>query len=371
MKNHIKYIDGLKGLSAIWVTLAHYVLAFIPIGYIGWGSGIVDSDKKATYIDNLPFSIFTNSSFPLYTFFALIAFITTLAFFNKGGGKFLAKQAVKRYFRLMFPTLWCTMICYILLASGLMFNGELGKLASSHWSSVFYQDGYSIVEACKSAYYTAFIYGDGYYCSILWCMNVIFIGSYMTYAVLAIFGKSRYRWMIYAIIFLLCVKVRGDYTAFVVGIVSADVIGMLEKSPISNKLAMILIVIGLFVGNFVPTFCLPKWLHISVIYSIGNFFFLIGISQCIQAKRFFEGDILRKVGKYSFPLILIHFPIMMSFSAWVFVELQGLDFNFATSTIISWILSVPILIISTRLFYLLAELPTESLANKIWQKIIS
>ena len=170
---------------------------------------------------------------------------------------------------------------------------------------------------------------------------------------------------------IMCVKIRGDYTAFVVGIASADVISSLKKSPMSNKLAMILIAIGLLIGNFVPTFCLPKWLHISVIYSIGNFFFLIGVSQCTLAKRLLENNILCKVGKYSFPLILIHFPIMMSFSAWVFVELRQYDFSFATSTLISWIASLPLLIIATKVFYLFAELPAESLANRIYRKIIS
>ena len=108
----------------------------------------------------------------------------------------------------------CTLVCYVLLAMGLMFNAKLGEIVSSHWSLAFYQNGYSLFDALKSAFFTAFIEGDGYYCSILWCMNVIFIGSYLTYAILAIFGKSKYRWIGYLLAFILCAKIRGDYTSF-------------------------------------------------------------------------------------------------------------------------------------------------------------
>ena len=91
MYSHIKYIDGLKGFSAIWVTLVHYFLAFMPIGYIGWECGVADSDKATTFFSNLPISIFSNSSFPLYTFFVLISFIPALIFFKK-----LDRQSILR-----------------------------------------------------------------------------------------------------------------------------------------------------------------------------------------------------------------------------------------------------------------------------------
>ena len=368
MHSHIKYIDGLKGISAIWITLLHYILAFIPIGYIGWSCGINESDRASIYFSNLPISIFTNSSFPLYTFFALISFISALIFFRNHDRKFIVKQAVKRYFRLLIPILACTLICYMLMACGVMFNSELGKIAPSHWSSVFYQDGYSLTGALKSAFYTTFIYGDGYYCSILWCMNIIFIGSYLTYPILALFGKSKFRWIIYLITFFACIKIRADYTAFVMGIAAADIANKLQHHSMPNKLSFTLFISGLLVGNIIPPISLPNWLQISVLYSIGNFLILIGVSQCIAMKNFLEKNALCKIGRYSFPLILVHFPIMMSLSAWIFVELRQADFAFTPSLLISWIASVPILMIAVVLFYRFVELPSEKLANFIYEK---
>ena len=218
MKRRIQYIDAIKGISGIWVTFFHYVLAFFPIGYVGWGSGVGDSDRAARFFSAFPVSAFTNSSFPLYTFFALISFTLAAAYFGGGSGESVKRQAVKRYFRLMPPVLACTMICYALLACGLMFNARLGELAPSEWSSVFYGNGASFLSALVSGIYTAFVYGDGYYCSILWCMNVIFIGSYLSYGILLLFGAARGRWLFYAAIFALCAAVAGDYAAFVAGI---------------------------------------------------------------------------------------------------------------------------------------------------------
>lgn len=116
VKRRIQYIDAIKGISGIWVTFFHYVLAFFPIGYVGWGSGVGDSDRAARFFSAFPVSAFTNSSFPLYTFFALISFTLAAAYFGGGSGESVKRQAVKRYFRLMPPVLACTMICYALLA---------------------------------------------------------------------------------------------------------------------------------------------------------------------------------------------------------------------------------------------------------------
>ncbi len=221
VKRRIQYIGAIKGISGIWVAFFHYVLAFFPVGYVGWGSGVADSDRAARYFSAFPASAFANSSFPLYTFFALVSFTLAAAHFRGGRGESVRRQAVKRYFRLMPPVLACTMICYALVAGGLMFNARLGELAPSGWSSAFYGNGASFWQALISGLFAAFVYGDGYYCSILWCMNVIFIGSYLSYGILLLFGDVRGRWLFYAAIFALCAAAWGDCAAFVADIAAS------------------------------------------------------------------------------------------------------------------------------------------------------
>ena len=369
VKRRIQYIDAIKGISGIWVTFFHYVLAFFPIGYVGWGSGVGDSDRAARFFSAFPVSAFTNSSFPLYTFFALISFTLAAAYFGGGSGESVKRQAVKRYFRLMPPVLACTMICYALLACGLMFNARLGELAPSEWSSVFYGNGASFLSALVSGIYTAFVYGDGYYCSILWCMNVIFIGSYLSYGILLLFGAARGRWLFYAAIFALCAAVAGDYAAFVAGIAAADAAASFPRLKGVRGLGPALIFSGLLAGVFFPPVWLPSGIQAGVLYSAANFAVLLGFALSVSAQRAVDFKWLCGAGKWSFALILVHFPVMMSFSAWAFVGLIERGWIFVPAVAASWAASIPVLALAVWLFYKFVELPSEKFAQWVWEKL--
>ena len=367
MKSHISYVDGLKSVSAIWVCLLHYVLAFFPVGYIGWECGVADVEKSSYFFNNLPMSFFTNSSFPLYTFFALISFIVSLAYFKKRDIAIVQRQAIKRYFRLMPPCLVCSLCCYVLIVGGFMFNEALSISVNSHWAGAFYQNGASLKDVLISSLYTIFIDGDGYYCSILWCMNVIFIGSYVVYAILALFGNLNCRWLVYAVSFLLCVKLRGDYSAFIVGVLAADIVQG-NRLQLLKRYSLGLILFGLIIGNFIPSVSVANWLQISVVYAVGNFFVLVGLANCEIAKRLIGSKILSRVGKYSFSLILVHFPVMMSFSAWMYLKMRECGLEFWTSLVISWLSSLPVLVLASVLFYKFVECPSERVANLLLEK---
>lgn len=369
MKKHIPYIDALKGISGIWVTVFHYVLAFMPFGYVGWECGVADSDKSEFYFSSFPFSIFTNSSYPLYTFFAIVSFTLASVYFKSGNGEFIKKQAVKRYFRLMPPVLACTLICYAVAACGLMFNAQLGELAPSNWSMAFYKNGVSFLPALISGIYTAFAAGDGYYCSILWCMNIIFTGSYLSYAILLLFGRQGGRWVFYAAIFALCAAINGHYASFVAGIAAADMAENCPRLREARRLGPALIFAGLAAGNAFPIVWLPRAIDASVLYSAANFAMLLGFALSVTAQRAVSRKWLCSAGKWSFALILVHFPVMMSFSAWAFSALIKSGWGFAEATALSWAASIPVLAAAVWLFYRLVELPAEKFAQCAWEKL--
>ena len=75
-------IDGLKGICCICICILHFLLMFIPKGYIGWVCSAEASENPFDfYFADFPFSIFTNGSFALYVFMALISFIPAYSFF--------------------------------------------------------------------------------------------------------------------------------------------------------------------------------------------------------------------------------------------------------------------------------------------------
>ncbi|MDR0822809.1 MAG: hypothetical protein LBN20_03395 [Endomicrobium sp.] len=45
----IEYVDGLKGISSLFVVLLHFLLAFAPLGFIGYQYAIAPSAAVNTY----------------------------------------------------------------------------------------------------------------------------------------------------------------------------------------------------------------------------------------------------------------------------------------------------------------------------------
>ena len=124
MKNgRIESIDGLKGICGIWVVVFHYLLAYASFGYIGWESGVAAADRSEYYFRYFPYSILSNGSWPLYIFFAIIAFIPAYICFRKETFDNLGRQTVIRYFRLLFPTAGCILFSLLVWKSGGFFYG--------------------------------------------------------------------------------------------------------------------------------------------------------------------------------------------------------------------------------------------------------
>lgn len=366
MTERIKFIDGLKGLCGIWVCVLHYILAFFPAGFVGWQCGIAESAQKTHYFENFPLSIVKNSSFALYIFFALIAFIPALKFFKTGEESGIRRQALKRYFRLMPPTLACVLLAYAVYSCGAMFNQELAESTGSHWNKAFYAAELSLSGAIRNGLFDAFIHGNSDYCSVLWCLNVIFFGSNISYAVLLMFGKLRLRWIVYAALFALC-SLAPTYAVFIAGIAAADILVRRSKSAPRKFFGEALVIAGLIIGNIPPVLLTVPAIHL--LSAVGVFLVIWGCAESRFLAKLLSANWLCFTGRISFSLILVHFTVLMSFSAWLFLALRGHGYGVALSTLISWGASIPVILAGSWLFEKIIEQPAEKLSNRIYQSI--
>ena len=131
--DRILWVDGLKGLLAVWIILFHYGIAFINRGYIGFATNYADGALYEHYFRNFPFSIFVNSTFPLYVFMFLIAFIPAYQFFKDNSETRITEHAKVRYFRLMIPTFAACVITFILHHAGLLRHVSVGEQTGVLW----------------------------------------------------------------------------------------------------------------------------------------------------------------------------------------------------------------------------------------------
>ncbi len=362
MEKRIKYIDGLKGICGIWICLFHYALAFFPAGYIGWESGIADADKYAHYFASFPASIFKNVS-ALYIFFALIAFIPALKYFRTRDDSAIKRQAVKRYFRFAPPVLACTLFSYAVFYFGGMYNQELAADLNCNWDRAFYAADLSLLGAVKNGLFDAFIHGNSDYCSVLWCMNIIFLGSYVSYAVLLMFGPLRRRWVAYAALFGLSF-VFPSCAAFIAGIAAADLAVLREGSVKRKFLGEILILAGIFVLCFPPVL-MPDASCVYIMLAMGAFLLISGCAESRAAQKFLSQNWLCYMGRISFAVVLVHFTVMMSLAAGIFHAMHSAGWGLWPSVAVSWGVSLPVVFALSCLFEKFIELPSEKFAERV------
>lgn len=364
--SRIPYIDGLKGLCGIWVCLFHYLLAFAPFGYIGWESGIAPEMRSTEYFRWFPYSVLSNASFPLYVFFALIAFLPALRFFRTGNVESIRRQAVIRYFRLMPPVLACALCGWAVYASGGFFHQELGAALHNTWDKAMYPPPITFTGALYNGVYDAFFNGNGNYCSVLWCMKVILFGSYLSYAILLLFGHVRQSLLLYAALFLLTFY-DPMYTAFVGGIVAARILAQ-DGDSSDGAWGGALVVAGLVIGNF-PEVWLPAQLSLLTCYGVGAFLVLLGCARSAWVRTFLSHPVLVRAGELSFALVLAHFAILMSVSAWFFLWLQQQGVPYAVALLLTLLTAIPLNMAGAVLFQRWVEAPTERLTRWMYAKI--
>lgn len=211
----------------------------------------------------------------------------------------------------------------------------------------------------------AFINGDGRYNSVLWCMNIILIGSYLTYLFLAAFAKTKGRFIVYMIAAFLCLKFP-DYTAFLCGILAADFLTH-TKLPLKPIMGGIYVMAGFIIGNFPITVYIPTMQN-ALMYGIGALFVCIGCFGTDYFQKALSGPILTYFGKISFPLILTHFFIMQTISFGLFVYLNRLGISFCWNLALTICVSLPLLWGAAEIFYRLIECPTERVLSFLFSK---
>lgn len=362
----IESIDGLKGLSAVWVLVFHYLLAFAPFGAIGFGFGLTtDAEKYNVYFDNFPFSVFTNTPFVLYVFFALIAFIPALRFWQKGDGDFLAKQMVTRYFRLMPATLASALLGFAGYYCFRDIHLQFNEIVGNPWMKALYYPDLSFCGAVCAGVYDSLFHGDSTYGSVLWCMQTVLVGSYLTYAVLLMFGKLRNRWLIYLPLLALTLLLP-IVTAFLGGIVAADFSVNAAKEKKREWLALLLVLLGFVIGNF-PRVLYAGWADKGTFLGIGVFVFLLGFVRSSVMNKLFSCRFMKHLGTISFGIILVHFPVLLYFSTWMYMQLDAAGVGYACNVVLTTLAALPIVYALSLLFYYAVEVPGGKLCNLIFK----
>jgi len=226
-------------------------------------------------------------------------FALSIVFMRNQDKQVLVRMAAGRYFRLFIPIFVVCALVSLSMNTGLFpepserplnkatkfaFDPTLQHLLQFSFFDVFFN-------------YTA----KQTYAGPLWTMSVELYGSFILAIALFVLGKPRKHLIIYLLATIILLYLKSYYFLFLIGMLACDY--HKELSQIRSKFLPPLLLV---VGAMVPVFFRPN----KYALLCGVVLFFIGVIMSPQARSFMSTRFSRFLGDISFPLYLIHAPIL-------------------------------------------------------------
>lgn len=333
----VKYIEGLRGLASIIVVLSHFAVFFYPSLYTGDASEARFVSKLDIVIAGTPLNLIYNGNFAVCIFFLLSGYVLSYKYFKTNDYEYVISGAFRRYFRLLIPVLAINIITFVLMREGLFFNKQVGySIGSTWWLNQQWAFSPTVSNLLKESFIGVFFLQADNYNPAQWTMTYELLGSYLVFAILALFGRYKHRNFVYFI--LCCVFFQTYFLAFIAGLIICDlsINGFIETF---GKKAFKWVLIGLIFGSYPAGMDVSNTIYkifdfsavydVPIIYNMPLFYHILG-SVCFflvlinseRLQRFFSAKPLLLLGRMSFSIYLVHLPIMGTFSGFMFIMLH-------------------------------------------------
>ncbi len=352
-------MEGLRGLASIIVVLSHFVVFFYPSLYTGDPSEARFVSKLDIVIAGTPLNLIYNGNFAVCIFFLLSGYVLSYKFFRTNDYEHVISGAFRRYFRLLIPVLAINIVTFVLMKENLFFNKQVGNLTgSTWWLNQQWSFAPTVSNLLRESFLGVFFLQADNYNPAQWTMMYELLGSYLVFAILALFGRYKNRNFVYFI--LCCVFFQTYFLAFIAGLIICDlnINGFIEAF---SKKAFKWVLIGLIFGSYPAGMDVSNTIYrifdfsavydAPIIYNLPLFYHILG-SVCFflvlinseRLQRFFSAKPLLLLGRMSFSIYLVHLPIMGTFSGFMFVSLHR-SMNDSAAFAVTFVSSVVLILI--------------------------
>jgi peptidoglycan/LPS O-acetylase OafA/YrhL len=357
-------LEALRGLAALVVVGWHTMLAFFP-----QRSGLFPNFDGSEAWTGSPIFAFLNGSGAVALFFVLSGMVLTQSALVKRNYTTLLRNSVKRYPRLMLPVLCSTLISCALFKFDLYRFEQAAAVTGSPWLMKFANAFVDPIvpswwDAIRQGLFDSFLRGGATYNSSLWTMRYEFIASFVVLAAAAailFMWKRQPVWVCWVLIILLCalLSLSPWFLSFGLGLGIALAVAQSQGRiwQTLKPFRYVLMVVGLFLLGHLQSRGAYAWstnFNPVFVNTLGACLLIAGVQSC-QPPRGIFAKAARFLGDLSFPIYLIHIPVLCSIICWIFVQNTASD---GTALRLS-------LVALTFLAATLASLPLIAL-NKFW-----
>ncbi|MGA9089279.1 MAG: acyltransferase [Bradyrhizobium sp.] len=345
----IAYLESIRGLAALQVLLLHFFSAFAPDLVFSLPAGAA----VAGYIHLSPLYFLYDGSSAVYLFFALSGYVLTRSFERHLAPP--SSQLLARVIRLGLPAIAATLVAAAVMSVFGKPHIPAGGLSGSTWFARQWNTDVSLVAVIRDGIVNALFLGyhgwpgvaflapwqqpiEQSFVAPLWTLSIEFYGSMIILLLCACARRSRAVWWLVVLLGALF-TIRSAYICFFIGHLLAAFHRAERPAPHSTLLPIFSIIFGVFLCVLAevwqpdwlrslcadPTYFLfPGQLAPMQQKAFGALLVLAGIIHLETARSFLSTPWLVARSKLSFPLYLVHWPILFGPAAALFLLLNGL-----------------------------------------------
>lgn len=394
-RERFPFLEGTRGIAALIVVLTHYASAFLPV--FARVAPVNPHWKWEITLTHTPLFVFVNGGVAVIMFFIMSGFVLTASFVNSDLS--FIRQVAKRTIRLYLPV-----AISVLLASALLVNFPLAKISAasltqSDWLVSLCKTPLTLASVAKDLLQSSMFFGYqgasifdniwvvGRMLSLapvteaantpLWTLHYEFWGSllvlltsiayrmipgmifWITFAVVAVITSAGY-----SPLFLLgfAAYIKRDFflrssgtVGSVIGFAALGCAIVLDYATPSTWLRDTLLDTQKLVPISLPSSGLLQSEGAGVL-------FLLAIAITPTIRTWFSRPSMLALGRVSFSLYLVHFPILFTVACEIF-NLLVQHFSYSESIAGSAVLSAVVTAVAAVIFEKLVDQPAVSLSR--------
>lgn len=339
-KQKVIPLEALRWIACFIEILYHFTLSFMPALIYQPG---VHQYAFEGWLIGTPLYAFTNGFGMVMVFFILSGYVLSLKGLAPQPERKLLETALKRYARFFPLILFSLLISYLLFRFNLLYYNESGMLSGSFWlqNEFFYNTSPpTIRDVFSGAFSGVILFGDERFNTVLWTMNVEFVGSLIVLFLAFFLSPQRKKWLLLLIpLTIIFIFLSEDYfyspryyLGFLIGF--SGVLFRFDTYQFRKIPTTLLLVLSIYFIGFQHNTGCYAWLYTASnsnflfnwqigMNNAGGFLLLIVFSSENYISRFFRKDIFSFFGNLSFPVYLTHTLIITSLSSWVYIKVGG------------------------------------------------
>lgn len=370
------YLDGMRGLMAINVVLCHFVCVFYPQMYFQNAS--IQQASILKIFANTPLSVMVNGNIAVMYFMALTGFLVGMSTFTKNNHdiEFFAKKAAMRYIRLLPVVLISTVITHIMM----VFNFQRHLMITDSSANIAFLQGYcnftpNIMSLLNNIFINPFLRGSDYI-GPFWTIRFEFFGYILTLFLAMTLKDNKYRRFLYVFAAILVMVLARNsqrlddmqYVVFVMGLFVADLVFNKKQTILSKYYdnflnTRVCLVICYVVGIYFSCctmFSTPlySWwfsipiVHKSLLRGFGIAILIFAFIKTNSAQRILSWKPFLVLGECSFEIYAIHWPLMLSMEAFLFITFRE-SMSYNAAALLAFCITLPVIYLMSFLIHCL------------------